>query len=101
MIFTLIYLSSIYSASSVAFLYISYGDILLPHKCEINYINMQLNSVNMRHIHDDIQYLYVEMQHNYVNMRDNFVNIACQHNYVACCKIFLAYRGQKIGYSND
>ena len=36
----------------------TYGGILLPPTCKINYVNIQHNYVNMRLI-------YVDMQHNY------------------------------------
>ena len=40
---------------------VSYGGILLPPTCKINYVNIQHNYVNMRLI-------YIHMQHNYVDM---------------------------------
>ena len=39
----------------------SYGGILLPPSCKINYVNMQHNYV-------DIRLIYVDMQHNDVDM---------------------------------
>ena len=55
----------------------SYGGILLPPTCKINYVNMQHNYVNMRLI-------YVDMQHNYVDM--HVINF-CQKLFFSMGKI--------------
>ena len=38
-----------------------YGGILLPHSCNIEYVNMQYNYVHMRLINDDMQYNLIRM----------------------------------------
>ena len=81
----------------------TYGGILLPPTCKINYVNMQHNYVNMRLI-------YVDMQHNYVGMNvinfcqklffsmgkfsylRHYLTLYMQHNYVNMRLIYVNMR---------
>ena len=86
----------------------SYGDILLPPTCKINYVNMQHNYVNMRLIYVDMQHNYVDMHvinfckilffsmckfsfsRHYLTLHMRLIYVNMQHNYVHICDLFMS-----------